>query len=134
MNGFPLTARKAVMTKHGARVDALRMRSVEAAGERADVRDRVRCLQPGAPDDPAPLSKHPCTTDEPSPAEAEFCTFLLRLGRLTCPGDHRATATGASSAAVALPSGATVTAHSPHPFEVGPVTITVAGRPDVASL
>lgn len=32
------------MTKHGTHVDALRIRSVEAAGERADVRDWVRCL------------------------------------------------------------------------------------------
>lgn len=83
---FLSRARKAVMTKHGTHVDALRIRSVEAAGERADVRDWVRCLQPGTPDDRAPLSKHPCTPDEPSPAGAEFCTFLLRLGRLTCPG------------------------------------------------
>ncbi|MEV6699542.1 helix-turn-helix domain-containing protein [Streptomyces sp. NPDC051453] len=42
--GSRATLVRAIMTRHGTHVDALRMRYVEAAGESADLRDWVRCL------------------------------------------------------------------------------------------
>lgn len=55
------------------------------------------------------------------------------MGLESGPGDAHARASGTSSAAGAFSRGATVRAHSPHPFEVGRVTITVADLPDVTS-